>query len=84
MPKSQINTIFYYDIKTGKLKPDSIDELLEKSSKLNDASSVLGISNIKEGFEKRIKVLEKIQNNNLSTNEEISRESNSYYQNLNL
>ena len=80
--KKKLNTIFYYDSKTGKLLPDSIDELLEKSSKLNDASSVLGISNIKEDFEKRIKVLEKIQNDNISTNEEISKESNLYYQSL--
>jgi len=43
---------------------------------------VLGISNIKEDFEKRIKVLEKIQNDNISTNEEISKESNLYYQSL--
>lgn len=80
--KKKLNTIFYYDSATGKLKPDSIDKLLEKSSKLNDASSVLGITNIREDFQKRIDVLEKIQNNNLSTSGEISRESDLYYQSL--
>ena len=82
--EKKLNTIFYYDSTTGKLKPDSIDELLKKSSKLKDATGILGISNIKENFQKRINVLEKIQNNNLTTNEEISRESNLYYQNLQL
>ena len=80
--EKKLNTIFYYDSTTGKLKPDSIDELLKKSSKLKDATGILGISDIKENFQKRIKVLEKIQNNNLTTNEEISKESNLYYQNL--
>ena len=80
--KKKLNTIFYYDAKTGKLKPDSIDELLEKSSKLHDATSILGITNIKENFQKRIDILEKIQNNNLTTNVEISKESNLYYQSL--
>ncbi len=80
--KKKLNTIFYYDSATGKLLPDSIDELLEKSSKLHDADSVLGISDVREDFQKRINVLEKIQNNNL-TSEEISRESNLYYQNQN-
>jgi len=80
--KKKLNTIFYYDSTTGKLLPDSIDELLEKSSKLNDAASVLGITNIKEDFQKRIDVLEKILNDNLTTSEEISKKSNLYYQSL--
>ena len=80
--KKKLNTIFYYDSATGKLKPDSIDELLQKSTKLNDAASVLGISDIKKDFQKRIDVLEKILNDTLTTNEEISKESNEYYQSL--
>ena len=80
--KKKLNTVFYYDSTTGKLKPDSIDELFKKSSKLKDATGILGISDIKENFQKRINVLEKIQNNNLTTNEKISKESNLYYQNI--
>ena len=80
--KKKLNTIFYYDSATGKLKPDSIDELLKSSTKLHDATSVLGISDIRKDFQKRIDVLEKILKNNLTTSKEISIESNLYYQSL--
>lgn len=77
--KKKIKTIFYYDEKTGKLAPDSIDELLSTSTKLQNATTVLGITNIKEDIQKRMDILEKIQNNKITNSNDISKEISNYY-----
>jgi len=79
--KKKIKTIFHYDEKTGKLAPDSIDELLSTSTKLQNATTVLGITNIKEDIQKRIDILEKIQNNKITNPNNISKEISKYYLN---
>ena len=78
--KKELNSIFYYDEKTETLLPDSIDEIIEKSKKLNDAKIVLGITDLKSDFQKRINILNKIKDNNIENISEISKEINHYYQ----
>ena len=85
--KKEMNVVFQYDKKKGTLVPvsdgtncrDDIDILVKKSRKLDDAKIVLGIDDIREDFEKRIAILQKIQDGSV---QDISSEINSYYQSL--
>jgi flagellar protein FlaI len=53
----QLTKIFQYDIKSRKYNINSVDELIQKSKKIQHAADVLNV-NLKEDLEKRISLLD--------------------------
>jgi len=78
--------IFAYDVKSDRLMvvpSDEIDEivrLVKKSQKLKKAQMVLGINNMYDDLKKRMDILQKIIDDNISDPDLISKEIFTYYE----
>ena len=78
--------IFTYDVNSDKLIVDSskgadeIQKLINKSRKLNKAKTILGIQNMYADLTKRMKILQKITDDNISDTRLISKEIFKYYE----
>lgn len=77
----KIRPIFVYSTQKDQLIEDDIDKLIERSEKLKEARTILGIDDLKEDIEKRMKILQKILDDNITNPELISGEIFQYYRN---
>lgn len=81
--------IFTYDIKSNTLKvvpsksdesTDEVELLVNRSKKLEKCKTVLGIENISDDLKKRMSILQKIIDNNITDLDTISKEIIQYYE----
>lgn len=72
--------IFKYDEQTGKLTPDDVESIVQKSQKIQLAKTVLGIDDIADDLRKRACILQKILEQKISDPLLISKEIFTYYE----
>jgi len=84
--RKKLYKIFTYDVKSDRLTVDSSSEadeiarLVNKSQKLKKAQMILGINNMYDDLKKRMNILQKIIDDNISDVDLISKEITKYYE----
>ena len=74
-----LNTLFWYDPEQNRVMPDSLDEIIEKSTVLPRMKVMLGVDDIRHDMERRMHILERIRDNNITGVQEIHGEINTFY-----
>jgi flagellar protein FlaI len=74
----QLVKVFQYDIKSGKYNIDSVDELIQKSKRIQHAADVLNV-NLKEDLEKRITLIAECVQKNAKSQNQINLIISKYY-----
>ncbi|WP_179368132.1 type II/IV secretion system ATPase subunit [Candidatus Nitrosotenuis sp. DW1] len=74
----QLTKVFQYDIKSKKYNINSIDELIQKSKRIQHASDMLNV-NLKEDLEKRILLLSECVQKNIKNQNQINLIISKYY-----
>ena len=74
-----LNTLFWYDPEQNRVMPDSLDEIIEKSTVLPRMKVMLGVDDIRHDMERRMHILERIRDDNIAGVQEIHDEINTFY-----
>lgn len=82
MPKNngvELVTVFHYNAKSGKYNIGSVDELIQKSKRIQHAANLLNV-NLKEDLEKRISLLNDCMQKNIKCQNQITSIVSKYYE----
>ena len=74
-----LNTLFWYDPEQNRVMPDSLDEIIERSTVLPRMKVMLGVDDIRHDMERRMHILERIRDDNITGVQEIHDEINTFY-----
>ena len=77
--KKSLNTLFWYDPEQNRVLPDSLDEIIERSTVLPRMKVMMGVNDIKENMSRRVRVLERIRDKGITDVSAIHREINTFY-----
>jgi len=80
-PDSQktLNTLFWYDPEQNRVLPDSLDDVIERSTVLSRMKVMLGVKDIKGDIQRRMDILERIRDENITGVSEIHDAINTFY-----
>ena len=80
-PDSQkaLNTLFWYDPEQNRVMPDSLDEIIERSAVLPRMKVMLGVDDIRCDMERRMGILERIRDDNITEVSRIHDAINGFY-----
>ncbi|MDE0091160.1 MAG: type II/IV secretion system ATPase subunit [Thaumarchaeota archaeon] len=74
-----LNTLFWYDPEQNRVMPYSLDEIIERSTVLPRMKVMLGVDDIRYDMERRMHILERIRDDNITGVQEIHDEINTFY-----
>ena len=74
-----LNTLFWYDPEQNRVLPDSLDEVIEKSTVLPRMKVMMGVNDIKSDMSRRVRILERIRDEGITDVPDIHRAINSFY-----
>ncbi|MDE0265778.1 MAG: hypothetical protein OXK17_01935 [Thaumarchaeota archaeon] len=74
-----LNTLFWYDPEQNRVLPDSLAEVIEKSTVLPRMKVMMGVSDIKSDMERRVRILERIRDRGITDVPDIHRAINTFY-----
>ena len=80
-PDSQkkLSTLFWYDPEQNRVLPDSLDEVIERSTVLSKMKVMLGVKDIRGDIQRRMDILERIRDENITGVSEIHDAINTFY-----
>ena len=71
--------MFWYDPKQNRVMPDSLDEIIERSAVLPRMKVMLGVDDIRCDMERRMGILERIRDDNITEVSRIHDAINGFY-----
>ncbi|MDE0265429.1 MAG: type II/IV secretion system ATPase subunit [Thaumarchaeota archaeon] len=74
-----LNTLFWYDPEQNRVMPDSLDEIIEKSTVLPRMKVMMGVNNIRHDMERRVRILEHIRDEKIMDVPGIHDAINTFY-----
>jgi len=77
--QKNLNTLFWYDPEQNRVLPDSLDEVIERSTVLSRMKVMLGVNDIRGDIERRMHILERIRDENITDVPPIHDAINGFY-----
>lgn len=77
--QKKLNTLFWYDPEQNRVMPDSLDEVISNSAVLPKMKVMLGVDDIKADIQKRMRILERIRDENITAVPDIHDAINGFY-----
>lgn len=74
-----LNTLFWYDPERNRVMPDSLDEIIGKSTMLPRMRVVMGVRDVRDNMERRMRILERIRDEGITGVSDIHRAINEFY-----
>ena len=74
-----LNELFWYDSQQNRLMPDDLDEVISRSRVLDKMSIALGERDIRQNMGRRVRILERIRDENIAEIADIHRQITSFY-----
>ena len=74
-----LNTLFWYDQEQNRVMPDSLDDVIEKSTVLPRMKVMMGVKDIKSDMSRRVDILGRIRDEGITDVPAIHRAINSFY-----
>ena len=76
---NMLNSLFWYDSEQNRVLPDSLDEVIERSTILPRMKVMLGVDDIKRDMKRRMRILERIRDEDIIAVPDIHNAINAFY-----